>query len=119
MTTKPSRSPITTHVLDLARGKPAQGILVNLEHEEKGTWREIGKGRTDADGRIEDLLARGSQAPSGGYRLSFGTGEYFRAQGGATFYPSVVISFQVTAPGEHYHVPLLVSPYGYSTYRGS
>jgi 5-hydroxyisourate hydrolase len=110
------RSPITTHVLDTSLGRPAAGIEVRLARAEDGA--EVGRGVTDADGRAGDLMAPGSLA-AGTYRIRFETGAYFAAQERASFYPWVEITFEVRAPGEHYHVPLLLNPFGYSTYRGS
>lgn len=111
------KSPITTHILDTATGRPARAVKVVLERLD-GAFIEVGKGITNEDGRIMDLLPPG-EVPAGIYRLSFDTGAYGRAQGLPVFYPSVSITFEVDAPDEHYHVPLLLSPYGYSTYRGS
>jgi 5-hydroxyisourate hydrolase len=112
-------STITTHVLDLSRGRPATGINLTLERKGSGeAWTKVGTGKTDGDGRNKELLG-GQRLTAGVYRLSFGTGEYYTALGTGTFYPSVTIVFEVKAAGEHHHVPLLVSPYGYSTYRGS
>lgn len=111
-------SPITTHVLDTALGRPAQGIAVTLEQQEgQHTWKSLGQGVTDPDGRIRDLLA--GELAAGVYRITFHTGAYFEARGVDSFYPEVAIVFRIAAPGEHYHVPLLLSPFGYSTYRGS
>jgi 5-hydroxyisourate hydrolase len=111
-------SAITTHVLDVARGRPAAGVPVVLELIEKsGAARELGQGATDADGRLRDLL-RETLRP-GTYRLRFDTAAYFQGQNAAGFYPEVSISFEVRDAAEHYHVPLLLSPFGYSTYRGS
>lgn len=112
-------SAITTHVLDTSRGRPAAGMAVMLDIEEAGGWRTLGFGRTDANGRLKDLLPAGQNLAAGAYRLTFGTGDYFAAQGTPTFYPSVTVAFVVNDAAEHYHVPLLVSPFGYSTYRGS
>jgi 5-hydroxyisourate hydrolase len=109
---------ITTHVLDTARGRPAAGVPVVLEHAARDRWRELGRGATDADGRLRDLVAEGSTLDAGRYRLTFDTGAYFRDRGEAAFYPEVAIVFTVAAD-EHHHVPLLLSPFGYSTYRGS
>jgi 5-hydroxyisourate hydrolase len=112
-------SPITTHVLDVARGSPAAGIAVRLEFfDATGTWRVVGEGFTNDDGRVADLMEP-SALTRGRYRLTFATGEYFAARGTSAFYPQVVIEFTVTALDEHFHVPLLLSPFGYSTYRGS
>ena len=111
---------ITTHVLDTARGRPAAGMAVVLELS-VGTqeWRTIGYGETDVDGRLRSLVAEGSVVAPGVYRLVFDTHQYFERQGTATFYPHVIVVF-TTQPNEaHYHVPLLVGPFGYTTYRGS
>ncbi|MEO8504090.1 MAG: hydroxyisourate hydrolase [Acidobacteriota bacterium] len=111
-------SAITTHVLDLTRGRPAAGIKVLLEFLDGHDWRPAGSGITDADGRCRELLA--SPPSNGTYRLRFDTGRYFVTQGVVPFYPEVVVSFVVeTTAAPHFHVPLLLSPFGYSTYRGS
>jgi len=112
-------SGITTHVLDTARGRPAAGLAVVLESEEAGAWREIGRGVTDADGRVKSLLPSGTPLSAGAHRLTFATGPYFAAQHVTAFYPQVTIVFSVSEPTQHHHVPLLLSPFGYSTYRGS
>lgn len=112
-------SAITTHVLDTSRGRPAAGVPIILEQHSGGDWRELGRGRTDDDGRLRALLAEGVRPEPGTYRLTFDTAEYFKAQGATSFYPVVHIVFAIGAPDEHYHVPLLLSPFGYSTYRGS
>jgi 5-hydroxyisourate hydrolase len=112
-------SGITTHVLDTAAGRPAAGLAVALEKEAAGgTWEEVSRKVTNGDGRIADFALRERPAP-GTYRLRFATGAYFARQGVAGFYPEVTIAFTLASPEEHYHVPLLLSPYGYSTYRGS
>ena len=112
-------SGITTHVLDTARGRPAQGIRVTLEFQVAGEWRAVGTGATDADGRCRTLVAGDVPPVAGTYRLTFDTGPYLAAEHSSTFFPHVSIVF-ATAEGEaHYHVPLLLSPFGYSTYRGS
>ena len=108
-------SAITTHVLDTSRGKPAAGVNVVLERE----GVEIGRGVTDADGRCKTLLADGVRPGFGLHRLTFDVGAYFATGGRTTFFPTVQIAFEVTAPAEHHHVPLLLSPFSYSTYRGS
>lgn len=113
------RSPVTTHILDLETGLPAANVHANLDHLEHGKFTSIGKGRTNADGRIENLLPAGHKIATGTYKLTFETGEYFKARGQATFYPHVEITFNITDTARHHHVPLLLSPYGYSTYRGS
>jgi 5-hydroxyisourate hydrolase len=108
-------SGITTHVLDTSRGRPAAGVPVSLEKHDGNYWNFIGRGQTDADGRCRTLLD--GPLENGKYRLTFGTAAYFGE--GNTFFPEVVIVFDVNDASQHYHVPLLLSPYGYSTYRGS
>ena len=110
-------SSISTHVLDLVRGGPASGVGVRLERDDGG-WAEIAAGATDADGRIPALVPRGAGRP-GRYRITFETGAWFDRVGDRGFYPYVQIVFDVPAGEEHYHVPLLLGPYGFSTYRGS
>jgi len=101
---------ITTHVLDTSSGKPAAGIAVTLERSmPNGTWSAIGRGTTDNDGRLRTLTT--GDVEKGTYRLTFDTG--------TAFYPQVVILFNVADGAQHYHVPLLLSPWGYTTYRGS
>jgi 5-hydroxyisourate hydrolase len=112
-------SPITTHVLDTARGLPAGGLRVRLEVRARtGRWRTLGRGITDPSGRIANLLPEG-RLRRGTYRLTFDTMAYFRARKLRCFYPSVGIVFEIRDSGEHYHVPLLLGPFGYTTYRGS
>ncbi|HBL26446.1 MAG TPA: hydroxyisourate hydrolase [Acidobacteria bacterium] len=112
-------SGITTHVLDTSRGKPADGVPVRLEFRTGESWREIARGETDADGRARRLLAPDTPVEAGTWRLTFDVGAYFAARGVESFYPEASIVFIVRHPGEHHHVPLLLSPFGYSTYRGS
>lgn len=113
------KSPITTHVLDVMKGKPASGVSVVLEMKQAdGAWQELGRGITNNDGRAGDLLSPDFHLAVGVYRLSFHTGDYYRFMNVDSFYPKIVVEFGVTN-GEHYHVPLLLSPFGYSTYRGS
>ena len=114
------KSPITTHVLDTTVGKPAQGLKVLLETA-SGThdWKEVARGQTDSDGRITDLLKDSSSLEPGNYRLTFFTEPYFKSIGVHGFYPSVVVNFQLTEKTAHCHIPLLVSPHGYTTYKGS
>jgi len=113
-------SPITTHVLDTTRGKPAVGVKVILEvYTSAKEWKELARGETDADGRIMDLLNANVNVSAGMYRLTFLVEAYFRSVGQEGFYPSIPIVFTLKEPITHYHVPLLVSPFGYSTYRGS
>ncbi|MGA9871136.1 MAG: hydroxyisourate hydrolase [Rhodococcus sp. (in: high G+C Gram-positive bacteria)] len=107
-------SGLSTHVLDAVDGAPAAGMRVRLFRAEEG---EIASGITDEDGRIAALL--GEPLPAAEYRLEFDTGDYFDAKNTPTFYPIVSISFTVAGPAAHHHVPLLLSPFAYSTYRGS
>jgi 5-hydroxyisourate hydrolase len=111
-------SGITTHVLDTSRGRPAAGVEVTLERLLDGAWRVVNTGRTNDDGRLHALAADQTVVP-GTYRLFFDTGKYFESVGASAFYPHVTIVFAAASAEEHYHVPLLLSPYGYSTYRGS
>ena len=111
-------SPITTHILDISAGRPAEGVTVTLERSSGSTWSLLGTELTNGDGRCTGLMEVGSLA-AGVYRIAFDTGGYFGRSGQATFYPKVEIVFEVTQADEHYHVPLLLSPFGYSTYRGS
>jgi len=107
---------ITTHVLDTALGRPAAGVPVTLERHDGGAWQPLAAGATDGDGRLRTFDP--PRVP-GTYRLRFDTGEYFRANGQNGFYPYVEVVFDVTDAAGHHHVPLLLSPFGYSTYRGS
>ena len=111
-------SGITTHVLDTARGKPAAGVPITLEIRAGDGWRELGRAATDGDGRARNLLA-GTSLIAGTYRITFATAVYFQDQGVEGFYPEASIVFDVRDAAQHHHVPLLLSPYGYSTYRGS
>jgi 5-hydroxyisourate hydrolase len=111
-------SGLTTHVLDTAGGRPAAGMAVTVEARDGEGWARIGGGVTDADGRVPGLVASGALA-AGVHRLTFATGDWFEAEGITGFYPEVAIVCRIEDPAAHYHVPLLVSPYGYSTYRGS
>ena len=109
---------ITTHILDTSRGKPASGVLVTLERcVADGSWTPVGHGETDEDGRAHSLT--GDSVENGTYRLTFDVGTYFRERHVETFYPEAIIVFNVSDGAQHYHVPLLLSPWGYSTYRGS
>ena len=115
----PARSPITSHVLDTALGRPARGLAIQLDVlDSGGGWIALATRATDADGRAGDFLAPGTLAART-YRLTFDTGAYFRDGGRPAFYPRVEVTFTVSAPDEHHHIPLLLSPFGYSTYRGS
>src|SRR5262249_23878254 len=113
-------SPITTHVLDTAHGRPAQGVAVVLGRRSgEDVWTDLARGVTNADGRIMNLLPDGTVLEPGVYRLWFGTGNYFAALGVRGFYTEVQVIVHLEGTGGHYHIPLLLSPFGYSTYRGS
>jgi 5-hydroxyisourate hydrolase len=109
---------ISTHVLDITRGRPAQRVPVTLERKEGEAYVPVNAGSTDADGRVKELVPEG-KLETGTYRITFDTGAYFAAQGVEGFYPEASIVFVIRDPEAHYHVPLLLSAFGYSTYRGS
>ena len=113
-----SYSPITTHVLDTATGFPAEGIHAVLSHQLDGEFVEIAKGHTNSDGRIPDLLA-GKTLATGIYRMHFALSDYYKKSQTQAFYPYADIVFIVDDTQLHHHIPLLLSPFGYSTYRGS
>jgi 5-hydroxyisourate hydrolase len=113
-------SAITTHVLDTSLGRPAAGVPVHLERADgDDCWETVGRAETDADGRVRHLVPDGTPLPSGVYRLIFNTAAYFTRSNTPTFYPHVIVVFEIVDAEAHYHVPLLLSPFGYSTYRGS
>jgi len=107
---------LSSHVLDAVRGTPARGIAVRWERRTSGDWEPVAEAVTDDDGRVS---AWDAATTTGVHRLVFGSGAYFAALGGTTFYPEVVVVFEVTDADAHHHVPLLLSPFAYSTYRGS
>lgn len=112
------KSPITTHILDTAKGCPAESIKVTLEKlNESEQWESLGTGTSDADGRVNDLLDTLDQFHLGTYRLNFAVGPYFKNI--ESIYTDIPITFTVKDINQHYHIPLLLSPFGYSTYRGS
>jgi 5-hydroxyisourate hydrolase len=112
-------SHITTHVLDVALGRPAANISVVLEAQSAGgNWTEAARGATDADGRLRDWPAA-KAVEAGTYRLIFDTRAYFASHKTSSLYPQVIVVFEVRDAREHYHIPLLLSPFGYSTYLGS
>lgn len=112
-------SPVTTHVLDTSSGKPAAGlpITISILHEQQ--WKMLGQGVTNKDGRITDLLPLNEPLVPGTYQMRFDTSVYFASCNTAGFYPYVEVTFVIEKVDQHYHVPLLLSPFGYSTYRGS
>lgn len=114
------KSPITTHVLDTSTGAPAVGLEVALFQKTIGNEEVMISAKTcNHDGRVGDLITDSHVWAPGVYRLRFATGKYFSAKGKKTFYPHSDVTFEVDDTSSHYHVPLLLSPFGYSTYRGS
>jgi 5-hydroxyisourate hydrolase len=111
-------SHITTHVLDVSLGRPAANVAVTLDIQVGSSWKELGRDKTDSDGRLRGLLGS-AKLEVGTYRLTFDTGKYFAGLKMESLYPQVSIDFEVRDAQQHYHVPLLLSPFGYSTYRGS
>jgi 5-hydroxyisourate hydrolase len=109
---------VSTHVLDAGTGRPAAGVAVRLDRQDGPEWTALAAASTDAGGRLRDWLPAGALR-AGVHRLTFGTGAWFACRDIATFYPEVVVVFAVADPAEHHHVPLLLSPFAYSTYRGS
>ena len=103
---------LSTHILDTSLGRPAPEVPVRLDARRETAWERVAEGRTNSDGRLTGWHTE----HAGVYRLVFGTGDYL---GPDAFYPEVIVAFRVADPEEHYHVPLLISPFGYSTYRGS
>ena len=109
---------LSSHVLDAVRGRPAPGVGIRWERLHAEQWELVAESVTDHDGRVSEW---GGHVPTteGRHRLVFGSGDYFAGQGCTTFYPEVVVVFEVVDPDAHHHVPLLLSPFAYSTYRGS
>ncbi len=110
---------VSTHVLDTSTGRPAQSVTVRLTHLQGSSWQLVAEAVTDADGRVAALVTAAEAMPAGTYRLTFDVADYFGARDQQTFYAEIAIDFVVRDTSEHYHVPLLLSPYGYSTYRGA
>lgn len=111
---------LSTHILDTSKGQPAVDVAIVLEYSsDKNTWREINRTLTNADGRVSNLLPSNNNLQAGFYRLTFDTSSYFSKAGITGFYPWVTIIVEIKEPCQHYHVPLLISPFAYSTYRGS
>ena len=108
---------VSTHILDTARGRPAEGVPVTFDVWDDGEWQRVGKAETGPDGRVTTLPPAGAAGPVRG-RLVFAVREYLVRAHGAAFFPEITVVFEAE-PDEHYHVPLLLSPFGYTTYRGS
>ncbi len=111
-------STVSTHVLDTSLGGPATNVQVALFRRHADNWEQLATGATDSDGRAAGLLDQGEQLAPGTYRLRFATGAYYEARSTPCFYPQVDVVFTITEGDDHYHVPLLLSPFGFSTYRG-
>ncbi|HEY8203673.1 MAG TPA: hydroxyisourate hydrolase [Pyrinomonadaceae bacterium] len=113
-------STLSTHILDTSRGRPAAGVSVTLEILNAGEgWSPLSQAETDDDGRIKQFVLSERQLGPGTYRLVFAVAKYFESLSQPSFYPEIIVTFLIEAGVEHYHVPLLISPFGYSTYRGS
>jgi len=112
-------SQITTHVLDTSLGQPATGVSISLLKNDDGQWQKLGEGKTNTDGRVGDLLSNETILEAGRYKVIFVFEDYFKQQAVKAFYPYAEVVFDITNKGDHYHIPLLLSPFGYSTYRGS
>ncbi|GGD37248.1 hydroxyisourate hydrolase [Aureimonas glaciei] len=113
------KNPISVHVLSTEDGKPAAGVEVVLEKRDGSGWTEIAKAVTEKSGRISSLFPTDQTFQKGDYRVDFKTGDYYRKIGHDTFFPEITIPFTIEDTAQHYHIPLLLSPYGYTTYRGS
>lgn len=110
---------ITSHILDTSRGKPAEGVLVTLMQQHDDDWLLLGSGVSNQDGRVSDFIGSSDPLTGGIFKLTFYLTDYYAQLSQRTFYPYVEVAFEIDSDGQHYHVPLLLSPYGYSTYRGS
>lgn len=115
----PVKNPVSVHVLNLQTGVPTAGIEVELEQQQKGQWIKLASGTTDQNGRIAALFPAEKQLTQGDYKVVFKTGDYFKKVKQPTFFPEIPVMFHVEESGEHLHIPLLLSQYGYSTYRGN
>ena len=113
-------STISTHVLDTSRGRPASGVAVSLEYQNTDeSWVQLSHAWTDEDGRVRPFFLVEDNLGPGTYRLVFDTEGYFSNLNAESLYPQVTIAFRITDPTQHYHIPLLLNPFGYSTYRGT
>ncbi|MCD2517010.1 hydroxyisourate hydrolase [Massilia sp. G4R7] len=112
-------NPLSVHVLDQQSGQPGAGIQVTLEQRKGTEWMQLASGVTNEQGRIPALYPDGKAMAAGDYRIVFRTGEHFARKGQPSFFPRIPVEFTVDAPAQHYHIPLLLSPFGYSTYRGN
>ncbi|OTG81787.1 hydroxyisourate hydrolase [Acinetobacter sp. ANC 4648] len=114
-----AQNPLSVHVLNLQDGLPSSEVKVSLEEQKNGTWVQLSQATTNAQGRIPALYPEGKTLEKGMYKVTFKTGDWFKAHQQKSFFPEVPVIFEVDGSVEHYHIPLLLSPYGYSTYRGN
>jgi 5-hydroxyisourate hydrolase len=112
-------NPLSVHVLNIQNGLPSPDVSVTLERHEDGQWVELSEAVTNEQGRISALYPEGEDVVDGTYRVVFKTGDWFTEQDKTSFFPEIPVVFTMDGALEHYHVPLLLSPYGYSTYRGN
>jgi len=115
----PASNLMSVHVLDTQTGQPAADMDVILERQNGERWQKLAEGHTEDSGRISALYPANAEPEAGVYRVRFETGDWYQAKGGKTFFPEIPVVFEVTDTTQHHHIPLLLSPYGYSTYRGS
>lgn len=114
-----AQNPLSVHVLNLQDGLPSSEVKVSLEEQKNGKWVQLSQATTNEQGRIPALYPEGKKLEKGMYKVTFKTGDWFKAHKQKTFFPEVPVIFEVDGSVEHYHIPLLLSPYGYSTYRGN
>lgn len=114
-----AQNPLSVHVLNLENGLPSSNVSVTLEEQKNGQWVKISEAKTNEQGRITELFPENKAFQSAIYKVTFKTGDWFKANNQKTFFPEVPVIFQVDGSVKHYHIPLLLSPYGYSTYRGN
>ncbi|EJL92568.1 hydroxyisourate hydrolase [Pantoea sp. BIGb0393] len=114
-----TKNPLSVHVLNLQTGSPTSGIEVELDQKQNNNWVKLATGKTDSNGRISALFPEDKTASAGSYRVVFKTGDYYKMSNQKTFFPEIPVEFNMESNGEHYHIPLLLSPFGYSTYRGN
>lgn len=114
-----AQNPLSVHVLNLENGLPSANVKVTLEAQQNDKWTEINSAATDDQGRINDLYPKDASLQKGVYKVTFKTGDWFRQKNQRSFFPEVPVVFVIDGSLDHYHIPLLISPYGYSTYRGS
>ena len=114
-----AQNPLSVHVLNLENGLPSRNVKVILEAQQKDKWVKINEGSTDSNGRISSLYPENKVLDKGVYKVTFQTGEWFKQNNQRAFFPEVPVVFVIDGSLEHYHIPLLISPYGYSTYRGN